>query len=251
MSRFRQYAGVCALVLLTSTAAPARAQSFMMTMQGILDSRSFITGPGATSFGASTPFTLTGFFNTTTQNLVAPIGVSGFVAYTPSRLELSVSGRTYLVQPFTLANPTGLSVAIFDATTPFDPGRYGVGVIQNPLADGAGIVADYAGATPAYVIGTTGVRATTFTGFNGVGVSSGVCLVGPPGGCVTNAVTPIPLTFGADTYALTLGNYSQDVGAEFSYSVSITAVPEPGSALQLGIGVLAIGFVMRRKQEIK
>ena len=212
MSRFRKYSLVCVFLMLACAPAVARAQSFIMTLQGILDSRSFITGPGATSFGAATPFTLTGFFSTTTQNWVAPIGVSGFVAYTPSRLELAVSGRTYLVQPYTLANPTGLSVAIFDATTPFDFGRYGVGVIQNPLADGAGIVADFSGVSNPLVIGSTGVRQTTFTGFNGVGVSSGVCLVGPPNACVTNAVTPIPMTFGSDAYSLTLGSYSQDAG---------------------------------------
>ena len=83
MARLRMYASVGALLLLGGTAAPLRAQSFVMTIQGILDSRSFITGPGATSFGASTAFTLRAFFNTTTPNLVAPIGVSGFVAYTP------------------------------------------------------------------------------------------------------------------------------------------------------------------------
>ncbi|MEO7361439.1 MAG: PEP-CTERM sorting domain-containing protein [Gemmatimonadaceae bacterium] len=248
MSRFRMHASVCVFLLLAGTAAPLRAQSFMMTMQGILDSRSFITGPGASSFGAATPFTLTAFFNTTTLNFVAPIGVSGFVAYTPSRLELAVSGRTYGVLPFTFANPTGLAVAIFDATTPFDFGRYGAGVIQNPLADGAGIIADFSGAAPPFVIGTTGIRPTTFTGFNGVGVSSGVCLVGPPNACAVNAVTPIPLTFGSDAYSLTLGSYSQDVGPSFSYSVRITAVPEPGSMLLVGMGVLGIGAFVRRRR---
>ena len=174
--------------------------------------------------------------------------MSGFVAYTPSLIQLAVGGRTYTVQSFTPATPTGLAVSIFDATTPFDFGRYGVGVIQNPLADGAGIVADYSGASPPFVIGMTGVIPTTFTGFNGVGVSSGVCVVGTPANCQTNAITPIPMTFGADAYSLTLGSYSQDVGPGFLYSASITAVPEPASVLLVGVGILAIGATVRRRR---
>ena len=83
------------------------------------------------------------------------------------------------MQPFDATHGAGVSVAIFDATTPFGPpGHYAVGLIQNPLADGAGIVADYLGATPAFTLASGGVVPTTFTGYVGVGVSSGVCTAG-------------------------------------------------------------------------
>ena len=164
--RSRSYASVCLLVLLASAAAPLRTQSFMMRMQGTLNSRSFITGLGASSFGVA--------------------------------------------------------------------------------ADDAGIVANFSGVSNPLVIGATGIRPTTFTGFNGVGVSSGVCLSGPPSACTLNAITPIPLTSGSTAYSLTLGSYSQDVGPGFPYSVRITAVPEPGSVLLVGMGALAIGVVARR-----
>lgn len=251
MSRSRIRASAAFLFAAAAAAAPVSAQSFRMTVQGILDSRSTITGVGATPLGSATPFTLTALFNTSTPNLVAPIGVSGFVSYTPSLLELSISGRTYAIQPYTLANPTGLAVAIFDRSTPFNPGLYGVGVIQNPLADGAGIVADYSNALPQFTLGATGVVPTVFTGFNGVGVSSGVCLVGTPGSCVTNAITPIPMQFGPNAYALTLGNYSQNTDPNFIFSVSITAVPEPQSLVLVGMGVLVLGAAARRRQRAR
>ncbi|MDQ6612363.1 MAG: hypothetical protein M3Y64_08015 [Gemmatimonadota bacterium] len=235
-------------LLLAISSARSGAQSFVMTMQGILDSRSFITGPGAAAFGSASPFTLTALFNTTTPNLVAPIGIPGFVAYTPSSLQLSVAGRTYAVQAFDFAHPTGLSVAIFDGTTPFaPPGRYGVGFIQNPLADGAGIVGDFMGASPSYALGATGVVPTTYTGFSGVGVASGICTLGPPDNCLANAITPIPMTFANQAYSLTLGNYDQDPSPGFSYSVSIAAVPEPNSFLLVAVGAFALVAVGRKR----
>ncbi|MEP6764186.1 MAG: PEP-CTERM sorting domain-containing protein, partial [Gemmatimonadaceae bacterium] len=235
-------------VLLAVTSTQSGAQSFMMTMQGFLDSRSFISGPGALAFGTASPFTLTALFNTTTPNLVAPIGIPGFVAYTPSSVQMSVGGRTYAVQPFDLLHPTGLAVAIFDGTTPFaPPGRYGVGFIQNPLADGAGIVADFLGASPAYVLGSTGVVPASYTGFSGVGVASGVCTLGTPDNCLANAVTPIPMTFANQPYFLTLGNYDQDPSPGFSFSVSITAVPEPSTFVLLAAGMVAFAAFGRRR----
>ncbi len=164
-------------------------------------------------------------------NLVAPLPFPGFVAYAPSLVELTLGGRTDTVQPFGAASPPGVSVAIFDAGTPFDPGRYGVGLIQDPPADGAGFVADHRGASPAFALAAGGVVPTTFTGYAGVGVSSGICLIGSPPSCPT-AVTPVPMTWAGEAFALQLGDYEEDGSPDgLPFTATISAVPEPGSRL--------------------
>src|SRR6202008_3515616 len=97
--------------------------------------------------------------------------------------------------------------AIFDNNS-FTPGRYGIGILQQPPLDGAGIVADFSGAMPAFT--ANAVTATTFTGYNGVGFGSGVCLQGTGGNCQLNAITPFVLHNSMNhTWALTLGNYEE------------------------------------------
>ncbi|GJG86091.1 hypothetical protein tb265_12720 [Gemmatimonadetes bacterium T265] len=217
----------------------------------MLDGRSALGAGGApTPLAGPSAFTLEAWFDAAGPNLAAPVGVPGFVAYTPSALQLTIGGRTYAVQASDAAHPTGLAVAIFDPTTPFGPpGRYGVGVIQNPLADGAGIVADFTGATPGFAVSSGGLVPTTFTGYAGVGVSSGVCLVGAPGSCQTLAVTPIPLTWDGQSFALTFGNYSDDAPGTPAYAASIAAVPEPGTValLAAGLGAAAACAGARRR----
>ena len=223
--------------------APGRAQGYALILQGVLDGHSSIgSGGTATPFADGSAFTLEAFFDARTPNLVAPIGVPGFVAYTPTAMRLTVGGRTYDVQPFDGAHPTGFAVAVFDSTTPFGvPDHYGVGVIQNPLADGAGFVGDYAGVTAPLRIGATGLTATTFTGYSGVGVTSGVCTLGRAPACKAHAVTPVPLAWGGQAFSLTLGNYDDNAPATPTLAARLVAVPEPGSLalVAAGLGVAA------------
>lgn len=248
-------------LLLAASATAAAAQSYRLLLQGTLDARSGIEGAGGarTPFGAATPFTFEAYFDTRTPNLVAtlpfpPFVVPGFVAYAPSVARFTVDGRTYLMESFDATlRPLGIGVSIFDATTPFGPpNRYGVGFIQNPLLDGAGMIADYLGASPPFVIGTGGLTTTTFTGYQGVGVTSGVCVAGVPGNCQQYADTPIPLTWNGQGYALYLGSYEQHAaGGGPTFSASLQVVPEPGSLALLATGALGMaGVTWRRRARV-
>lgn len=256
----RAVAAALTLTLVAGSALPVRragGQPFRLTLQGVLDVRSSLGLTGAlTPLGGPQPFTLTAAFDPRSGNLAAPVGVPGFVAYTPSSILLTLGGRTYSMQPFTAANPTGVAVAIFDQTTPFGPpvgppGRYGVGIIQNPLADGSGIIADYLGATNPFTIAGTGLLSTTFTGYAGVGVTSGVCTVGTPANCSAHAVTPIPLTFGGQGYALALGNYEDDAPATPTFAAVITAVPEPQSLALAAAGLVGVAGAAAGRRRVR
>jgi hypothetical protein len=242
---------------LVLAAAPAHAQPFALLMEGTLDGRSGIVAGGVTTpFTGVTPFTLEAYFDVSSPNLVAPIPVPGFVAYRPTSIQLTVGGRTYAMQSYDAANPLGVAVAIFDNTTPFGPpNRYGVGIIQDPLADGSGFVADYGGASPAFAIGSTGIIPTTFTQYYGVGVTSGVCTVGNPGaGCQQFAVTPIPMTWQGQSFALSLGSYEEDLapgGTPFTARIVAApaqVVPEPATVALVGAGVAVLGLGARRRR---
>lgn len=235
-------------VLVAGAAAPARAQTFEMVMHGALDGRSgILSGGTTTAFAGTSAFTIEAFFNRASPNLVAPIGMPGFVAYTPIAVQLTIGGRTYAVQSFDAAHPTGVSVAIFDGTTPFGPpGHYAAGLIQNPLIDGAGIVADYTGATPAFTLGT-GVVPATFTGYFGVGVQGGACTMGGGPDCQAYATTPIPLTWSGQSFGLVLGNYDDNAPDGATFTTTLAAVPEPGSVALVGAGLVVVAATRRRR----
>jgi hypothetical protein len=249
----------CTLALVAAGAAtPASAQQFTLLMQGTLDARSAITAGGvATPFTGPTAFSVEAVFDVSSPNLVAripflPFPVPGFVAYRPSSVQLTIGGRAYALQPYDAANPAGVSVSIFDATTPFFPGLYGVGLIQDPAADGAGFIADFSGASPAYTLAAGGVVPTTYAGYNGVGVSSGACATGTPPNC-PKAVTPIPMTWAGQSFGLVLGNYEEDLapGAAPWTARIVTGpavVPEPATVALVGAGVLALGVAGARRR---
>jgi hypothetical protein len=153
----------------------------------------------------------------------------------------------------------GVTVAIFDQNS-FTPGRYAVGILQQPPQDGAGIIGDFSGASPAFTVSTL-TSTTTFTGYNGVGYGSGVCLQGTPGNCQLNAITPFVLHNSANqTFALTLGNYEEaytggaDAGTPGRIpgplnSAQLLATPEPGTLGAVGLALAAaLGLARRRRK---
>jgi hypothetical protein len=264
--------GACAL--------PAHATEFELTLSGVFNGTGAdpTTSPTETLTptggdanlltAANEPFTMTGIFDTSTGTLLPPPSTgfpsTGFVAYAPSSVTLTVGGTTYSVATFGESVTTGVSVAIFDKTQVFGPGHYAAGFIQNPLPDGAGIVGDFLTASPDYSV--SNLVPTTYGSYFGVGFGSGIC-AGGPGSGVDCATTPIPLN--GDLFQLTLGTYDLENPSngvpilpvptppnfqnDNFFSASLTAVPEPSTwAMMLaGFAGLAIaGFHRARRNRL-
>jgi len=214
-----------------------------------------------TYFTEDTPFTIRAWFDTSSPNLAppappAPPPFAGFRAYSPSLVTIDVGSQTYLMDSFT-TNPTaGATVAIFDQNS-FTPGRYAIGILQQPPQDGAGIIGDFSGASPNFTVNA--LTSTSFTGYNGVGYGSGVCLQGTGADCQLNAVTPFVLHDSANhTWALTLGNYdevypggsdpaSQGIPGPLN-EAQLISTPEPGTLGVVGAALMVgFGLVRRRR----
>ena len=122
--------------------------------------------------------------------------------------------------------PSRYYKAVFDQNTIFQPGYYGVGFIQDPIADGSGIVGDFASANPKFA--AANLVSTTFSGYRGAGVSAGVHI--PPGSGPLVEARPITLRQGGDVFLLRLADRTEEFsqGAPL-HSVSLTAIPEPGT----------------------
>jgi len=241
----------------------AHGASFELIYNGFFngeDALNLASQSNPTHFTGETAFTIRAFFDTSSPNLAPPVPApspfGGFRAYAPSLATLDVGGQTYIMDSFT-ANPTaGVTVAIFDQNS-FMPGRYAVGILQQPPQDGAGIIGDFSGASPNFTVNTL-TSTVTFTGYNGVGVGSGVCLQGTGGNCQLFAVTPFVLHDNANqTWALTLGNYNEayaagpDAGTkDFNGPLNqaqLVATPEPGTLGAVG-AALAVAFGLARRR---
>src|SRR5271165_1838347 len=107
---------------LSAVCAPAaRADTFEFTLNGIFNGSAAgitdtISGPGAPTLTANEPFTMTAAFNT--ANVVFNF-FTGFNAYSPYWVNLTVGGTTYSVQTYAQDPATGFTVALFDQTSIF------------------------------------------------------------------------------------------------------------------------------------
>lgn len=254
-------AGALAFLFVPSHAQAAALELIYNGSFNNLDALNLASQANPTFFAGTTPFTIRAWFDTSSPNLAppsppAPPPFAGFRAYSPAQVTIDIAGQTYTMDNFT-TNPTaGVTVAIFDSNS-FTPGRYGIGILQQPPQDGAGIVGDFSGASPAFT--ADALTATTFTGYNGVGYGSGICLQGTGGNCQLNAVTPFVLHSSTNqTWALTLGNYSEVYpGGSDPASMGIpgplntaqlVGVPEPGTlgAASAALALL-LGLARRRR----
>jgi hypothetical protein len=252
--------GISATLALLSPAA-LNATPFELIYTGTFNSQNSLapaTGSGG-AFTTPTPFTINAWFDTSSPNLAphsppAPPPFAGFRAYDPTFASITIGGTMYTIESIG-QNPTaGITVAIFDQNS-FSPGRYGIGILQNPPADGAGIIADFTGASPDFT--ANNIVSTVYTGYQGVGYGSGICLQGTGGACQVNAVTPLVLHDGLGAaFNLTLGNFEEDYPTVHDpnspnivgplNTAELVATPEPAT---FGLAVLALAAcgLFRRK----
>ncbi len=247
-----------ALTLTLFAASSATAAQLQLTYNGVFNSQDALnlaSQSTPTFFTSPTPFTIKARFDTSSTNLAPSFGgpFDGFRAYEPSMATLIIGSSTY---SFDTSLATGITVAIFDSNS-FTPGRYGIGILVDPVNDGAGIIGDFTGASPGF--SASSITPTVFTGYYGVGYGSGVCTVGTGGNCTVNAVSPIRLTNSSNQlYSLTLGNYDEDYPVVHDpnnpaavgplNSASLSSVPEPATWSLAGAGFLALaGFARRRR----
>ena len=229
--------------LFIACVSSASGAPFQLTFTGGLtaaDALNPASGP-VTNVTDGLPFTFKAIFDDTSPNLAPPFFFPHFVAYSPISASLEIAGQTYRVTTAAEDPSNGVAVALFDDQTPFVPGRYAVGFIQDVPADGAGIVGDWSSSSPAYTAGN--LVATTLVEFNGTGFRPGPPLT--PGDIFGPAeVRPIPLWIGSDQYNLTLhlGQHEHADGAPLNTAV-ITAIPEPAT---FGFGALAVGLLLAR-----
>lgn len=226
------------------TPPAANAAIFKFVYNGSFNNTDALNLQGSPTdyFSGSTPFTATALFDDTSPNLAAPVGTPGFVAYSPISATLEVGDRTYNIATSNQDLSSGVSVAVFDNTTPFGSGHYAAGFLQNPVADGAGFIGDWLSALPPF--SATHLIPTNFTNYVGVGYGSGPDLGKGP------TVIPIPLTdVTGKSYLLTLGNYDEEFAQGTPLNTAqLEAVPESDSTIVmlLGLGLIGISLLSRR-----
>jgi hypothetical protein len=252
------------LFIFTFSSNSAQAAPFELIYNGSFnaqDALNLASQSTPTYFTGDTQFTIRAFFDTGSPDLApasppAPPPFAGFRAYSPSLVTINIGNQTYTMDNFTTNPVAGVTVAIFDRNS-FTPGRYAIGILQQPPQDGAGIIGDFSGASTDFT--ANALTSTVFTGYTGVGYGSGVCLQGAAPNCQSAAITPFVLHDGANqTWALTLGNYEEanpdgpDAGSGRMpgplNGAQLVATPEPGTLGIVGAALTVVfGFARRRR----
>lgn len=246
------------LAVLAVAIPHARAEPFVFTLNGNFYGGFSLSG---TPIADGTPFTETARFDTSTPSL---LGIPGTAVYVPSSATISFGGTSYQIAPYSVAQPFGVTVAIFDQTSPFPvTPEYGIGLVGNDAIEGAGIIADFLSATPN--ITASNLMTTSFpaSAYVGSGIAPGIC-VSALSTCFTPAqvldVEPYLLTADGTSYTLsfpfvlvTLASQVNDPNAppagfgglviNTPSTASLTDVPEPKSLLMLAVGLTAIALV--------
>jgi len=223
--------------------ASAQAAPFELIYTGYFNSDEALNLASASTpsyFRQDTAFKLNAGFDDSSPNLApssppAPPPFAGYRAYAPTWMTIEIGGATFSVSN---ADNPALTVSIFGKNS-FEPGFYGIGIIVDAPADGAGIIGDFASATTEFSVDA--LVPTVYTGYRGVGHSSGTCISGQPPNCPHN-IQPLVLRDAADAeWNLTLANYALDPPDQAINTAQIIAVPEPASyALAVcGLGLLA------------
>ena len=172
-------AGAClalAGLALALSAPAASAQTMELLYTGTFGSADALnlTGAPTTDFTGPTPFLVTALFDAGSPNLAALVGNAGFVAYSPISATLTIGTNTYQFVPASLDPINGITVAIFDSTSNFGPPKHvAIGMLQNPMADGAGFIGDWASTSTPSAFSAGSLVPMTFTGYTGVGYGSG------------------------------------------------------------------------------
>jgi len=237
-------AGSClalAALALALSAPAASAQTMELLYTGTFGSPDALNlaGTPTAGFTGTTPFLVTALFDAGSPNLAALVNNPGFVAYSPISATLTIGTSTYQFVPTSLDPVHGVSVAIFDSTSGFGPPNHvAAGLLQNPLADGAGFIGDWVSTSTTF--SASQLTPTVFTGYTGVGYQAGP----NPNNVTSPPAVPIPLTDASGkSYLLTLGTYDEEALNNVQNTAQLIAapVPETSSAVSRGL-LLALGM---------